>query len=186
MANILRTVENITHDYENGKITKEEFYKNKYQRYFKYYGITVDPLLCYRIYNSSRTFYAKGAKAFMSVIGKRKHIIIMTTLEEDDYKQLRSSLKIKNISKAYFFDEINYLAVNKVIKEQRYRNIEEFCYIDSNLIDYEIERCNIDTYFIGSSYSSQTDYMFYNNYLSLDKIIRTIRKKGWLFQIIII
>lgn len=173
----VRSIKSVVLEYKAGKISADDLFKIKYQKFMKQYQITIDPTLCYRLYNSSKTKYRKGAKAFLKTTGKRKHIICITTLNAEQLKEIKSELKIQNVSKYYNMDVIDYISIKKIINEQRYRNLEEFCYIDSKNILLEILRNGIDTYLFSDTYSKQDSFYFKNRMSSFSTLSRVIRKK---------
>lgn len=173
----LRSVEGAIDDYNNDKITADELYKVKYQRYFKPLGIKIDPLLCYRIHNSAKTKYKNGAKYFLKTIGKRKHIFILSSIPEDDLKGIKNELKIQNVTKYVSFKEIDYKAIKEFSDTLRYRNIEEICYIDSSSIDPSILQTNIETIKVSSNIYTDDRYLFNKTFTNFKDLSKYIRKK---------
>lgn len=173
----LRSIDSVIDDYNNSKLTDEEFYNEKYQRYLKKLNIKIDPLLCLRINNSCKTKYRKGMKEFLKTVGKHKHIIILSTIDSDSLKVIKSNLKFPNISKYFEAKSIDYLTIKGIIDKLRYRNIEEICLITNDNLDDEILKSQIDTISLKYKKNNQDNFLFTKISSSIKDISKYIRKK---------
>lgn len=177
IASYIRSMDKVYDDYLNKKIDYKAFQTERYQRYLKDFGINADPLLCMRINNSAKTKYKKGIKRFLTTVGKRKHIILISDLHSDSLKSIKSELRFPNISKIYEYSDITYSEIKQTIRELRYRNIEEICYISDDMIDPFILRTGIDTFLVSDEKLKQEEFIFTKASNSIDDIIKYIIKK---------
>ena len=167
------SIKQIEGKYLRKEINEEEFFKDRFQKYFRQYDIRIDPTLCHRIYSSSKIGLKPGVKKFLKTIGKRKHIYIISNLKPDDLDDVIKTLNLKNISNIYNLP-INYESIKKIIKNNKYTDIMEYCYIDSSLISLDMLRAGIDTILVSTSLDKNNKFFFKKqamNYKELSKII---------------
>lgn len=162
--------------YIRHELTDDEYFRYRFQKYMNQYDIHVDPTLCYRIYNSSKVKLNPGAKKFLKICGKHKHIFIISSMKPDDLEELIKSLKLRNISNIYNLP-INYDSLKKIIKNNKYRNIMEYCYIDNRQIDIEMLRAGIDTLLVSPSLDAQYSFYFKKQAQSFAELQKIILKK---------
>lgn len=162
--------------YLRHELTDDEYYRQRFQKYMNQYDIRIDPTLCYRIYNSSKVKLLPGAKKFLKTCGKHKHIFLISSMKPDDLEELVKALKLKNVSNIYNLP-INYDSLKKIIKNNKHRDIMEFCYIDNRQIDIEMLRAGIDTILISQSLDAQYSFYFKKQAQSFTELSKIILKK---------
>lgn len=172
----INSIKQIDYKLQVHEISEETYFKERFQKYMNQYNIRIDPTLCYRLYNSSKISLVDGAKKFLKICGKHKHIFILSSLKPNDLEEMISSLKLKNISKVYNMP-ISYESIQKIIKNNKYRDIMEFCYIDNRIISLEMLKAGIDTILISSNLDAQNSFYFKKQALNYKELTKIIMKK---------